>query len=60
MCHFNHRRMSGKGICLVPSQGEICFLLQHGHLLAAVIGLNWQVLLLFLDLWRRVRAHCSF
>lgn len=49
MCHFNDGRVSGKGICLMPSQGEICFLLQHRHRFTAVIGLNWQVLLLFLD-----------
>lgn len=60
MCHFNQERAGGKGICLLPCQGEICFLLQHPCCPSADIGLNWQVLLLFLGLLRRGRAHCSF
>ena len=60
MCHFNQGRKSQKGICLLPCQGEICLLLQHHHHPATDISLNWQVLLSFLGLLSRGRAHCSF
>lgn len=60
MCHFNQARASWKGICLLPCQGEICLLLQHHRRPAADIALNWQVLLWFLGLLSRGRAHCSF